>query len=141
MGANVIVVFQALEEKRANLRQVQEKLAKLQEQFEVNTKKKADLEFQVDQCSKKLDRAEKLIGGLGGEKDRWIYCNSHGNNNYLLYYSWSHAAHELGIKYNSLTGDVLISAGVVAYLGAFTSAFRQVSYQIAIIVFVWLTFL
>jgi len=51
---------------------VQEKLARLQEQFEVNTKKKADLEFQVDQCSKKLDRAEKLIGGLGGEKDRWV---------------------------------------------------------------------
>ena len=65
-----IMYIQALEEKRANLRQVQEKLARLQEQFEVNTKKKADLEFQVDQCSKKLDRAEKLIGGLGGEKDR-----------------------------------------------------------------------
>ena len=22
-------------------------------------------------CAKKLDRAQKLIGGLGGEKDRW----------------------------------------------------------------------
>ena len=43
------------------------------------------------------------------------------------FYSWSQAATELGVKYNSLTGDVLISAGVVAYLGAFTSAFRQVS--------------
>ena len=46
----------------------------------------------------------------------------------FLSYSWSHAANELGIKYNSLTGDVLISAGVVAYLGAFTSAFRQVGH-------------
>ena len=35
------------------------------------TKKKVSLEANIDLCSKKLDRAEKLIGGLGGEKDRW----------------------------------------------------------------------
>ena len=33
--------------------------------------KKASLEANIDLCSKKLDRAEKLIGGLGGEKERW----------------------------------------------------------------------
>jgi len=65
------------------------------------------LEEQVDLCEKKLDRAEKLIGGLGGEKDRW---NS--------------AAESLSVTYNNLTGDVLIASGSVAYLGAFTSAFR-----------------
>lgn len=64
---------------------------------------------QVDQCSKKLDRAEKLIGGLGGEKDRW-----------------SKSASELAVMYENLSGDVLISSGVVAYLGAFTSNYRQV---------------
>ena len=57
-----------------------------------------------------LGRAEKLIGGLGGEKTRW-----------------SQAAKDLGIQYNNLTGDVLVSSGIVAYLGAFTSAFRSVS--------------
>ena len=90
------------------MKQVQDKLAELQKQFDENTKKKADLEYQVDLCSKKLDRAEKLIGGLGGEKDRW-----------------GKAATTLGIQFDNLTGDVLISAGVVAYLGAFTSAYRQ----------------
>lgn len=55
-------------------------------------------------------RAEKLIGGLGGEKDRW-----------------SKAAADLAVQYDNLTGDILCSSGVVAYLGAFTSAFRQVS--------------
>jgi len=65
------------------------------------------LEEQVDLCEKKLDRAEKLIGGLGGEKDRW-------NN----------AAEELSVTYENLTGDVLIASGSVAYLGAFTSSFR-----------------
>ena len=33
--------------------------------------KKENLEANIDLCTKKLDRAEKLIGGLGGEKDRW----------------------------------------------------------------------
>ena len=40
------------------------------------TKKKASLEANIDLCSKKLDRAEKLIGGLGGEKDRWSIAAS-----------------------------------------------------------------
>ena len=34
-------------------------------------KKKGELEENLDICEKKLDRAEKLIGGLGGEKQRW----------------------------------------------------------------------
>ena len=46
------------------------------------------------------------------------------------YTRWSKAARELGQLYNNLTGDVLISAGLVAYLGAFTSSFRQVSVYI-----------
>lgn len=64
---------------------------------------------QVDLCSKKLQRAEQLIGGLGGEKTRW-----------------NQTALELGRQYINLTGDILISSGIVAYLGAFTSSYRQV---------------
>jgi dynein heavy chain len=33
-------------------------------------KEKDRLESEVELCSLKLDRAEKLISGLGGEKDR-----------------------------------------------------------------------
>lgn len=62
----------------------------------------------MDLCGKKLVRAEKLIGGLGGEKDRW-----------------TQAAEDLQAIYDNLLGDVLISAGVIAYLGPFTSAFRD----------------
>ena len=35
------------------------------------TKKKEDLEANILLCEQKLERAEKLIGGLGGEKARW----------------------------------------------------------------------
>ena len=39
---------------------------------------------------------------------------------------WSQSAADLGELYINLTGDVLISSGLVAYLGAFTSSYRQV---------------
>jgi dynein heavy chain len=49
----------------------------------------------VDLCTVKLERAEKLINGLGGERDRWTV-----------------SAQELGVAYDNLTGDMLISAGM-----------------------------
>uniref|UniRef100_A0A8C9VXT2 Dynein axonemal heavy chain 12 n=1 Tax=Scleropages formosus TaxID=113540 RepID=A0A8C9VXT2_SCLFO len=99
--------MQLLNQKRAELKEVEDRLAALQRTFEEKTQEKAQLEFQVELCANKLDRAEKLIGGLGGEKTRW-----------------SKAADDLQNTYDNLTGDVLISAGVIAYLGAFTAAFR-----------------
>ena len=54
------------------MRAVEERLAALKQQFKDMTDKKDQLEKQVDLCARKLERAEKLIGGLGGEKDRWV---------------------------------------------------------------------
>lgn len=51
--------------------QILDKLQALNEEFERMTAKKAQLEANLDLCQKKLDRAEKLISGLGGEKQRW----------------------------------------------------------------------
>ena len=65
------VTMGQLNEKRSQLKAVEEKLANLKQSFQEMTEKKEKLEFQVDLCGKKLVRAEKLIGGLGGEKDRW----------------------------------------------------------------------
>ena len=70
--------------------------------------KKKELEDNIRQCEQKLVRAEKLIGGLGGEKDRW-----------------TENAKTLGENFIKITGDVLLSAGVVAYLGAFTVNYRN----------------
>lgn len=39
-------------------------------------------------------------------------------------FRWAQAAEDLQNTYDNLTGDVLISAGVIAYLGAFTAGFR-----------------
>eukprot|EP00794_Sanderia_malayensis_P007414 gene7414-8234_t len=97
-----------LESKRAELREVENRVETLKTQFAEMTEKKKLLEKQVNLCAKKLERAEKLIGGLGGEKERW-----------------SQAAESLQKLFDNLTGDVLISSGVIAYLGAFTSGFRR----------------
>ncbi|NXY69389.1 DYH7 protein, partial [Glareola pratincola] len=102
------IAMDSLRKKQADLKEVQDKLAVLQETLESKKQEKADLENQVDLCSKKLQRAEQLIGGLGGEKTRW-----------------QETALELGKQYINLTGDILISSGIVAYLGAFTSSYRQ----------------
>lgn len=87
------------------------RLQRLNDDFEDMQDKKKKLEQNIAMCEQKLDRAEKLIGGLGGEKDRWT------NN-----------AIELSSAYINITGDVLLSGAVVAYMGAFTVDFRQVSH-------------
>ena len=106
--ATFSVAIAALEVKRAQLREVQAKLARLEAVLEQNKKRYAMLQADVDLCHMKLQRAEELIGGLGGERTRW-----------------ASTAKMLGERYFTLTGDVLISSGVVAYLGAFTMQFRE----------------
>ena len=48
------------------------------------------------------------------------------NISLFMCHRWRKSAADLGELYINLTGDVLISSGLVAYLGAFTSAYRQV---------------
>ncbi len=62
------------------------------------------VQHEVKMCTVKIERAEQLIGGLGGERVRWIAT-----------------AKELGNQYPALTGDSLLAAGIIAYLGAFTA--------------------
>ncbi|XP_014284130.1 dynein axonemal heavy chain 7 isoform X1 [Halyomorpha halys] len=97
----------ALEAKRSQLREVQAKLAKLQAVLESQKAKLAALQADTDLCTLKLQRAQELLGGLGGEQTRW-----------------HQTAEALGAKYYKLTGDVLVASGVVAYLGPFTTLFR-----------------
>jgi len=97
-----------LNEKRAQLQQVTDKLQALNDEFAAMTKKKKDLEDNIDLCSQKLDRAEKLIHGLGGERARW-----------------GDMATMLKGRLVNITGDVLLASGVVAYLGAFDARYRK----------------
>ncbi|XP_034748215.1 dynein heavy chain 3, axonemal isoform X1 [Etheostoma cragini] len=94
--------------KRAELKKVVDRLQSLNDDLAAMIAKKKDLEDNIELCSQKLIRAEKLIGGLGGEKDRW-----------------TEAARLLRVRYTNLTGDILLSSGTVSYLGAFTVDYRM----------------
>jgi dynein heavy chain len=102
------VAMASLKVKQDELKAVQGALAKLQADFDAMVAKKDKLVHDVETCILKLGRAEQLIGGLGGEKVRW-----------------NQAAIDLNVQFTNLTGDVLISSGLVAYLGAFTSVYRN----------------
>ncbi|GIL57271.1 hypothetical protein Vafri_12526 [Volvox africanus] len=101
-------VMEALKAKQADLAEVMGRLATLERQLEKSMQEKARLEAETELCTAKLERAEKLISGLGGEKTRW-----------------TEAAAKMGGQYECLTGDMLIAAGVIGYLGAFTAAYRE----------------
>jgi len=102
------VTMTALNTKKAALQAVEDDLAALEAQLQGAKDEKLRLETSADNCDKKIGRANQLLDGLGGERARWIIF-----------------AEELGVKYKKLTGDILVSAGVIAYLGPFTALYRQ----------------
>eukprot|EP00959_Pyramimonas_sp_CCMP1952_P166871 3487616-Pyramimonas_sp.AAC.1 len=99
--------MEGLNQKKAELKEVEDKVAELNRQLVEMQAKKQQLEEDVDLCSKKLERAEKLISGLGGEKVRW-----------------TEVANNLSHDYTNLTGDIMLSSGYIAYMGAFTLKYR-----------------
>lgn len=59
-------------------------------------------------CKVKLERAKQLLSGLSGEKERWLV-----------------SLEELEQKLTTIVPDVLLSAALIAYMGAFTQNYRK----------------
>jgi dynein heavy chain len=104
---NLQVILKKLGERRALLLEVEDKIHHLSQEYKSVETKRRQLEQKVNECQLKLSRAEKLLGGLGGEKVRWEKRTG-----------------DLKESFDTLTGDVLLSAAFVVYLGAFTSSYR-----------------
>ena len=85
-----------------------DKLERLEKEFNEANDKKTQLQRDVAECAARLERAKKLIGGLGGERTRW-----------------TESCATLELSYAKLVGDALISAATIAYTGAFTPTFRK----------------
>jgi dynein heavy chain len=96
------------DEARASLQAIEEKMKKLIDAFEEAENKKARLQNEKDDCSRKLSRAGSLIEKLAGENENWK--DELANNKAFR---------------EHLVGDVLISSGIVAYLGVFTTSYRN----------------
>ena len=98
--------------KRNQLREVIEKLDTLQHKLDETILKKKNLDAEIEDTRVKIVRATQLLSGLGGEKQRW-----------------EDESERLGKVYENLPGDMLIASGICAYLGAFTSKYREATIQ------------
>lgn len=102
------VAQEELAVKQASLKEVLDKVAELETQLKEASDNKEKLNNEVIDCEAKLRRADALIKGLGGEKNRWTEMSL-----------------KLAQTYENITGDILLSAGVIAYLGAFVASYRE----------------
>ena len=107
-GKELEIVMAKLNEARAKVKAIDDKLATLGAELAAAEKKTKDLNDEMEDCRKKLVRAEKMITGLGGEKDRWTKIVA-----------------DLSVQATLVTGDCLVAAGNISYCGPFTSQYRE----------------
>ncbi|CAJ1051390.1 LOW QUALITY PROTEIN: dynein heavy chain 1%2C axonemal [Xyrichtys novacula] len=97
-----------LDDAMKKLAAVEGGIATLQAKYQDCLAKKEELDKKFQLCEARLVRADKLISGLADEKVRWKETVQH-----------------LDYMVNNITGDVLLSAGYIAYLGPFTGEYRS----------------
>ncbi|XP_065334185.1 dynein axonemal heavy chain 3 [Cloeon dipterum] len=97
-----------LEEKQETVRLLEEKLQVLEQQYQEQADILAKLEADKELCATKLQRAEALISGVGGERVRWAELE--------LYHKG---------RLTTVVGDMLLSVGIIAYLGPFSVDYRK----------------
>ncbi|XP_063282706.1 dynein axonemal heavy chain 1 [Pelobates fuscus] len=96
-----------LDEAKARLGAVEDGIATLEAKYKDCVSKKEELEHKCEQCEQKLGRADKLISGLAEERQRW-----------------QDTVVDLENLLVNVTGDLLLCAGFLAYLGPFTGSYR-----------------
>ena len=80
----------------------------MKKQHDESSAEKDALKEQADELETKLDRAEKLVSGLSGEKERW-------QENIVGYES----------QLKHLPGDVLVASALLSYAGPFDTIYRE----------------
>ncbi|CEL98551.1 unnamed protein product [Vitrella brassicaformis CCMP3155] len=90
------------------LKDIQERVQALKFQYDESMRTKDELTASAEELKVKLERAEKLVTGLAGEKDRW---------------EESVQAYNEQISY--LPGDCLVAAAFLSYAGPFNSTYRN----------------
>lgn len=90
------------------LRAVEAQMKKLMDEFEATKAEEDRLKAQKDDCERKHKRAGSLIEKLASENVNWQ----------------SSLVHMTASREN-LVGDILVSSGIIAYLGVFTQVYRS----------------
>ena len=60
-----------LRAKQARLADVETQIARLEESYDANLREKSKLEYTLDLCSTRMDRAGRLMSALSDEQERW----------------------------------------------------------------------
>ena len=97
-----------LKQAKLRLQEIQSKLLELKAQYDDKVSLKEKLRLESNLTELKLIRAEKLVNGLGSERDRWeaSIANYEKSQNYLV-------------------GDAVLAAAFMSYGGPFNSQYRN----------------
>lgn len=112
-GAELAEVQAIVARKNAEVKAIVEKLNALNASLAEAKKQKQQLEDEMEDCKKKLVRADKMIIGLQDNKVRW-----------------TETVEELKFKQGMIVGDCLVASGMVSYAGPFSAAYREALEQL-----------
>ncbi|CAL1538804.1 unnamed protein product [Lymnaea stagnalis] len=98
----------ALADAKAKLAEVEAKMAELKILYDEKLAQKEELKRKAEHTELMLDRAQKLVSGLAGERIRW-----------------EETVRDLEERMGHLVGDVLIAAAFMSYMGPFLSTYRD----------------
>uniref|UniRef100_A0A8C8W0I7 Dynein, axonemal, heavy chain 6 n=1 Tax=Peromyscus maniculatus bairdii TaxID=230844 RepID=A0A8C8W0I7_PERMB len=106
--AELDITMATLKEKQALLRQVEDQIKTLQDEYDRGVNEKESLAKNMALTKARLVRAGKLTAALGDEQVRW-----------------EESIERFQDEIENIVGNVFIAAACVAYYGAFTAQYRQ----------------
>jgi dynein heavy chain len=107
-NASKAAADESLAAAQATVKRCEDELQALQDKFEAATAEKQEVEEMAEACLEKLGLAERLVGGLASENERW-----------------GREIEEMKVSTNCLIGDCMVAAGFVSYVGAFDQKNRE----------------
>ena len=106
--ASKTLAMESFNAAKQQVAEVEEQLKILEQRYDEAVREKQEVQDQADALVKRADLAQRLVGGLASENIRW------GNE-----------IERLRKSALTLTGDCMLAAGFVSYVGAFDQELRE----------------